>query len=59
MGKYKENAKYNVISMRVSDDEKIALEQMAKYTQKSISLIMREAMNQYYPCHENGSNLGQ
>ena len=34
----------NVISLRISDEEKQTLEQLAKATSKSVSDIMREAM---------------
>lgn len=37
----------NVISLRIKDDEKRALEKLAKATSKSISEIMREAMDQW------------
>jgi predicted transcriptional regulator len=49
MGKYKENPKYNVVSMRVSDEEKLALEEMTRHSSKSISRLMREAMQLYTP----------
>lgn len=35
----------NVISLRITDDEKRALEKLIKSTSKSISDIMREAMD--------------
>jgi hypothetical protein len=35
----------NVISLRISDDEKRTLEKMIKTTSKSISEIMREAID--------------
>jgi uncharacterized protein (DUF1778 family) len=44
MGKIKERPRYNVISMRVSDEEKEALEQVTRITRKSVSDLMREAM---------------
>jgi len=34
----------NVISLRINDDEKKALEKLTKSTSKSISEIMREAL---------------
>jgi predicted transcriptional regulator len=40
----KENPRYNVVSIRVSDDELEALQEVSKETRKSISEIMREAM---------------
>jgi len=44
MGKMRENPRYNVISMRISDDERIELESLMSMTDKSVSDIMREAM---------------
>ena len=49
MGKYKQHAKYNVISMRISDEEKLALEEITRQSSKSISMLMREAMLFYSP----------
>jgi hypothetical protein len=36
---------HNVISLRINDDEKKALEKLTKTTSKSISDIMREAID--------------
>ena len=44
MGKMRENPRYNVISMRISDEERDTLEQLMNTTHKSISDIMRDAM---------------
>ena len=44
MGRMRENPRYNVISMRISDEERETLEQIMDSTQKSVSDIMREAM---------------
>jgi predicted DNA-binding protein len=49
MGKYKENAKYNVVSMRVSEEEKLALEELMRKSSKTISGLMREAIQLYTP----------
>ena len=49
MGNFKENPKYNVVSMRVSDEEKAALEEFTRITSMSISKIMREAIRLYSP----------
>jgi hypothetical protein len=49
MGNFKENPKYNVVSMRVSDEEKAALEEFTRVTRMSISKIMREAIRLYSP----------
>ncbi len=37
----------NVISLRITDDEKRALEKLTKSTAKSISEIMREAIDMW------------
>jgi arsenate reductase-like glutaredoxin family protein len=44
MGRMRENPRYNVISMRISDSEREMLEQIMSMTSKSVSDIMREAM---------------
>lgn len=49
MGKYKENAKYNVLSIRVTDEEKADMDKISRYTKKSISMLMREALQFYTP----------
>jgi predicted transcriptional regulator len=41
----RENPRYNVVSMRISDDERKHLESLVQHTHKSVSDIMREAMN--------------
>lgn len=40
----RENPRYNVISMRISDEERETLEMIMDTTKKSVSDIMREAM---------------
>lgn len=47
MGKYKKETKYNIVSLRVTDDERAAIDKMKRNTRKSISMLMREAMHQY------------
>lgn len=47
MAKYKETPRYNVISMRVSDDERKALQALALHQSLSISKMMRQAMEQF------------
>lgn len=47
MGKYKENPKYNVISIRITDEEKATIDEMKRRTKKSISVLVREAMRLY------------
>ena len=44
MGRMSENPRYNVISMRISDEERETLQELIDTTQKSVSDIMREAM---------------
>ncbi|TGU74913.1 ribbon-helix-helix protein, CopG family [Geomonas terrae] len=44
MGRMRENPRYNVISMRISDAERETLEMIMDTTKKSVSEIMREAM---------------
>ncbi|MDD2541564.1 MAG: ribbon-helix-helix protein, CopG family [Desulfuromonadaceae bacterium] len=56
MGRMGENPRYNVISMRVSDEERIQLEKLVKTTHKSVSDIMREAM-EYFSTHYEQNNL--
>ncbi len=45
MGKMRENPRYNVISMRISDEERAALDDILFYSNKSISQLMREALD--------------
>jgi transcriptional regulator of met regulon len=44
MGRLRENPRYNVVSMRISDDERETLRRIMNMTHKSVSDIMREAM---------------
>lgn len=44
MARMRENTKNNVISMRISDAEMVTLEQIMNVTHKSVSDIMRDAM---------------
>jgi hypothetical protein len=53
MGRMRENPRYNVISMRISDEEREHLENIIGQTQRSISDIMREAMEYF------AANYGQ
>jgi predicted transcriptional regulator len=49
MGKCKEHPKYNVLSIRITDEEKAFMDAMKRSTRKSMSMLLREAMNQYTP----------
>ena len=53
MGRMRENPRYNVISMRISDEEREHLENIMGETHLSISSIMREAMEYF------AANYGQ
>jgi len=55
----RENPRYNVISMRVSDEEREHLENLMSKTQKSVSDIMREAMEYFSAKYEQQTNLKQ
>jgi predicted transcriptional regulator len=58
MGKYKENTKYNVLSLRVTDDEKSAMDEICRCTRKSISMLVREAIQHYGPFREIAAKIG-
>ena len=47
LGTMKKIPKYNVVSLRINDDEKRALQLVSRVTRKSVSQVMREAMLQY------------
>ena len=44
---HKENPRYNVVSLRVTDAEKEALDEVTRRTRKSLSKVMREAIMLY------------
>jgi len=44
MGRMREHPRYNVISMRISDEEREMLQMIMQTTEKSMSDILREAM---------------
>jgi ABC-type metal ion transport system substrate-binding protein len=58
MGRMRENPRYNVISMRVSDEERDHLENLMKTTHKSVSDIMREAM-EYFSAHYEQNDMNR
>ena len=47
MGKHKKEPKYNVLSIRLTDEEKEFMSKMMRETRKSVSVLMREAMHNY------------
>jgi hypothetical protein len=58
MGKYKEHTKYHVLCMRISDEEKLALEEMTRQSSMSISRLMRKAIQLYSPIAANAREAG-
>jgi predicted DNA-binding protein len=44
MGSMKEHPRYHVVSLRISDEEREALECFAQQTSRNMSQLMREAM---------------
>ncbi|MBE0504706.1 MAG: CopG family transcriptional regulator [Desulfuromonadales bacterium] len=58
MGKYKKNPRYNVLSIRVTDDEKAVLHEMAQHSRKSTSALMREAITFYASTMYVSANRG-
>jgi len=49
MGKYKASPKYNVVSIRVSDDEKAFLDEVSRRDRTNITNLMRKAIRSYFP----------
>jgi len=49
MGKYKKDPKYNILSIRVTDEEKAIMDDLKQSTRKSISTLLREAIHLYSP----------
>lgn len=44
MGSAKKRPRYNVVSLRISDAEREALDNVVLVTKRSVSQVMREAM---------------
>lgn len=57
MGRMKENPRYNVISMRISEDELRNLESLMEKSHMSISHIMREAIEFFAAHHEQAKPI--
>jgi predicted transcriptional regulator len=49
MAKYKEHPKSNVVSIRVSDEEKALLDEMTRRDHTNITTLMRQAIRSYIP----------
>lgn len=58
MGRMRENPRYNVISMRISDEEREKLQMIMETTHKSVSDLMREAM-EAITCQLEKAHMGQ
>jgi hypothetical protein len=58
MGRMSENPRYNVISMRISDDERECLQEIMSTTRMSVSDIMREAM-ELFRSQLNSAGMGK
>jgi predicted transcriptional regulator len=58
MANKKKNPRYNVISIRVSDEEKAVLDAVTRNGRTSISKLMREAIRLYTPLVETAVNQG-
>jgi predicted transcriptional regulator len=49
MAKYKEHPRYNVVSIRVSDEEKALLDEVTRRDHTNITTLMRQAIRNYIP----------
>lgn len=58
MGRYKEQPKYNVISFRVSDEEKAILDELSQRDRTTITSLLREAFMYYTLSLDTGSDNG-
>jgi predicted transcriptional regulator len=59
MPRAKKHPRNYVVSIRVSDEEKTALEEMTRTSSMSISNLMREALQRYVPTlAQDGVNQG-
>ncbi len=52
MAKMKENPRYNVISLRINEEERRHLENLMEKTHKSVSILMREAIEYFSAKHK-------
>ena len=55
MARMKENPRYNVISLRLNDDEMNFIQEITKRDNKSISEVIREALNLERELESNSS----
>jgi len=54
MKKYKENPRYHVLSVRVSEEERQTIERISKEANIKVSDLMREALQIMVPWQEAG-----
>jgi predicted DNA-binding protein len=47
MSNSKDNPRYNVVSLRITDNEKAALDELSRRTHKTLSTVVREAIQLY------------
>ncbi|HCE67931.1 MAG: ribbon-helix-helix protein, CopG family [Geobacteraceae bacterium GWC2_55_20] len=52
MAKMKEHPRYNIISLRINEEERRHLENLMKKTHKSVSNLMREAIEYFSANHK-------
>ena len=58
MGKYKEKPRYSVLSLRVTDEEKATMDEISRSTSKSLSRLVREAIQHYGPFRKVAAKIG-
>ncbi|NVO00546.1 MAG: CopG family transcriptional regulator [Geobacteraceae bacterium] len=58
MGRYKQNPRYNVVSIRISDEEKALLDKLRKVDRSSITALIRKAITNYTTFSEVSVNNG-
>lgn len=58
MGKCKKMVKGNVVSTRVSDEEKAVMKKISRCTRKSLSKMLREAIHHYCLSRDPASKSG-
>jgi len=54
MKKYKENPRYHVLSVRVSEEERETLEKLSKEANMKVSDLLREALQIMVPWQQAG-----
>jgi predicted transcriptional regulator len=54
MRSLKKHPRRYVVSIRVTDEERVALEELTRGSSMSISNLMREALQQYVPLQPDG-----